>query len=609
MWPTDSTGRYAIAFVGAGPGDPELITIKGKKLLEQADIVLYTGSLIPEALVTGLSADIVNSAPLTLEEVVSLLKQAFDTRKKIVRLHTGDPAIYSTIREQIRALAKERIPYFVVPGVTAGFAAAAALGTELTIPGKTQTVIFSRIAGRTPVPNTEDVERLASIKASIVLYLSVHKIREVAEKLIAGGYSSDTPVAVAEKVTWPEQRIVTGTLSTIADRVKLEGIRKTAVILVGEAVGDFASSSERSLLYHPEFSHAARKSAPLETVQTKIDLSCTFDELHIAFLGKRGKKLGMKIKSAIYAPRIDLLHFRSLKPLIDSQKLWKKRVGLIFVTAAGIAVRTLARNIKSKAEDPAVIVVDEAGKNVVSLLSGHLGGANKLCTSVASVIGANPVITTASDSLNLVPIDLWARFHQLEPVSREGLKKAASRLISQGSLKTYSDLSIDKLPPGLSKVESMEEAELVISIKNLKPSEKQIHLVPKIVAIGIGCHNHISSEHLIQNLNDFAKSHNLHMASICCFASIDRRRDTPALFETARMLNIPLKFFSRYELGTLQVKTPSKVVNNALGIKGVAEPAALMAAGDRASLLIPKKKYDNMTIAAALGRYVLGSSF
>jgi len=603
MWPTDSKGKYAIAFVGAGPGDPELITIKGKKLLEQADIVLYTGSLIPEALVSGLSADIINSASLTLEEVVSLLKQGFNTGKKIVRLHTGDPAIYSTIREQIRTISQENIPYFVVPGVTAGFAAAASLGVELTIPNKTQTVIFSRIAGRTPVPPNEKIESLAAIRASLILYLSVHKIDEVAKRLIEGGYPPETPVAVVEKVSWPDQKIIKGVLETITNKVQAEGIKKTAVILVGDAVGDLDSCKERSLLYHPGFSHAARKS------ESNIDLTDAFKELYIAFLTKRGEKLGKNIKSIIEYPQVNLLHFKTLKPLITSQKIWKKGVGLIFIMASGIAIRTIAQQIKSKREDPAVIVVDEAGKNVVSLLSGHLGGANKLCHMVADAIKARPVITTASDSLNLVPIDLWAKNHQLEPVSKDGLKKAASRLVSEGVLRIYSDLPIDELPPGLLKTSSLEEAELIISIKrNINISEKQIHLVPKIVAIGIGCHNHISSEHLMHNLNDFMKSHNLHRASISCFASIDRRRDTPALYEAARELNIPLKFFSSEDLGTLQVTTPSNIVENALGIKGVAEPSALLAAGEKADLLVPKQKYNNMTIAAAKSHLVLGSS-
>ena len=603
MWPTDSKGKYVIAFVGAGPGDPELITIKGKKLLEQADIVLYTGSLIPEALVSGLSADIINSASLTLEEVVSLLKQGFNTGKKIVRLHTGDPAIYSTIREQIRTISQENIPYFVVPGVTAGFAAAASLGVELTIPNKTQTVIFSRIAGRTPVPPNEKIESLAAIRASLILYLSVHKIDEVAKRLIEGGYPPETPVAVVEKVSWPDQKIIKGVLETITNKVQTEGIKKTAVILVGDAVGDLDSCKERSLLYHPGFSHAARKS------ESNIDLTDAFKELYIAFLTKRGEKLGKNIKSIIEYPQVNLLHFKTLKPLITSQKIWKKGVGLIFIMASGIAIRTIAQQIKSKREDPAVIVVDEAGKNVVSLLSGHLGGANKLCHMVADAIKARPVITTASDSLNLVPIDLWAKNHQLEPVSKDGLKKAASRLVSEGVLRIYSDLPIDELPPGLLKTSSLEEAELIISIKrNINISEKQIHLVPKIVAIGIGCHNHISSEHLMHNLNDFMKSHNLHRASISCFASIDRRRDTPALYEAARELNIPLNFFSSEDLGTFQVTTPSNIVENALGIKGVAEPSALLAAGEKADLLVPKQKYNNMTIAAAKSHLVLGSS-
>ncbi len=609
-WPKDEEGRYAIAFVGAGPGDPELITLKGRRLLEEADLVVYTGSLVPKDLISGLPAQVVDSAPLTLEEIMALLKRGYDSRKRVVRLHTGDPALYSTIGEQIARLAEDEIPYFVVPGVTAGFAAAASLGIELTIPGQTQTVIISRISGRTPVPPKEDMERLAAVQASLVLYLSVHKIEEVVEKLAKGGYHGNTPVAVVEKATWPEQKVIMGTLETITRKVEAAGIKRTAVILVGEAVGDPDKSRQRSLLYHPSFSHAARPHAKEITGGPggpPVDLTF-FDRLYVVFLNKRGNKLGRKIQKGIQHPHVELVTFKAFKELHRSGALWNKGVGLIFIMASGIVIRSIAPCIKSKKEDPAVVVLDESGMNAISLLSGHLGRANELCRVTASLTGARPVITTASDVLGLAPIDLWAEAHDLEPVSKDGLKRAASLLVSKKELKVYTEFQVHSLPPGVVQTTTLDEADLVVSLKKRgNASPGAVHFVPKIVSIGIGCHSHISAEQLFATLMKFLAGHDLHEASVKCLASIDRRRDTPALFEIAKRLGIPLRFFSREELSRLEVQTPSEMVESSIGLKGVAEPAALLAAGSTASLIIPKRKYGHMTLAAAMDRFSLTS--
>lgn len=248
-----------VVFLGAGPGDPELITLKGRRLLDEADVIVYAGSLVNPALLDNVQAEIHDSAGMTLDEVLAVLTEAWRAGKKAVRLHTGDPSLYGAIREQMQHLSKENIPYTVVPGVSSALAAAAALQAELTVPEVSQTVIFTRQAGRTPVPEQESLRKLAAIQASMCIFLSVSMIDKVAGELTAGGYPEDTPIAVVEKASWPDQHIVRGTLADIADKVKASAIRKTAMIVVGRALSDDPAAASK--LYDAGFSHEYRKSS------------------------------------------------------------------------------------------------------------------------------------------------------------------------------------------------------------------------------------------------------------------------------------------------------------------------------------------------------------
>lgn len=247
-----------IHFVGAGPGDPELITVKGARLLTEADIVIYTGSLVPAALIKDLTGEIHNSAGLNLDQVMEIMIPAARDGKKIVRLHTGDPAIYGAINEQISRLTDEDIPFRVIPGVSSATATAAALATELTLPEVAQTVIITRRAGRTPVPAKEDLKLLAAHQTTMLILLSIGMIEEVVSDLIAGGYPPDTPVAVVEKVSWPEERHIRGDLAGIAEEVKKAKITKTAIIAVGRVLAQ-APPPALSKLYDKHFSHGYRQ--------------------------------------------------------------------------------------------------------------------------------------------------------------------------------------------------------------------------------------------------------------------------------------------------------------------------------------------------------------
>ena len=251
--------KTKICFVGAGPGDPELITVKGRKALDNADVVIYAGSLVNPALLDGIKAEIFDSAKMNLDEIIAIMKKGAEGNKAVVRLHTGDTSFYSAISEQIERLRELNIPYEVIPGVSSAMAGAAILGQELTIPEISQTVIFTRMEGRTPVPPTERLGSLASHRATMAIFLSVGMIEKVRDELLQG-YPEDTPVVIIEKASWPDQRVVRGALKDIASLVKDAGIRKTALIYVGESLrASEASLGKESKLYHKDFKHEYRK--------------------------------------------------------------------------------------------------------------------------------------------------------------------------------------------------------------------------------------------------------------------------------------------------------------------------------------------------------------
>lgn len=249
-----------VHIVGAGPGDPELITMKGARYLQEADVVIYAGSLVNPALLDYCKegAEIHNSASMTLDDVVATIEQAESAGKMTVRLHTGDPAIYGAIQEQMDAFRKKGIDYDVIPGVSSFLATAAALKQEYTLPGISQTVIITRNEGRTPVPEREKLRALAAHQSTMCIFLSITMLDKVVEELIAGGYTESTPIAIVQRASWPEQKIVRATLGTIVAEIADKNIDRTAMIVVSNCLG---ADYELSRLYAPEFSHMFREAS------------------------------------------------------------------------------------------------------------------------------------------------------------------------------------------------------------------------------------------------------------------------------------------------------------------------------------------------------------
>ena len=249
-----------IYFVGAGSGAPDLITVRGAKLLSEADVIVYAGSLVNPALLDykKQGCEVYDSARMTLEEVIAVMVPAAQAGKTVVRLHTGDPCVYGAHREQMDELDKLGIPYEVCPGVSSFCGAAAALKAEYTLPNVSQTVILTRMEGRTPVPEKEQIESLAAHGATMVIFLSAGQLEKLSQRLIAGGYAPETPAAIVYKATWPDEKVIRTTVAGLAEAAKREGVTKTALITVGGFLGD---KYDRSKLYDPAFTTGFREAS------------------------------------------------------------------------------------------------------------------------------------------------------------------------------------------------------------------------------------------------------------------------------------------------------------------------------------------------------------
>lgn len=252
-----------VYFVGCGPGDPDLITIRAKKLLQKADVIVYSGSLIPDQILKmGKKAKSYDAAGLVREEIFEILKKNAKQDKIVIRLHDGDPAIYGAIREQTDNLTKEGIDFEIIPGVTSFLASSAALGIQLTLPGVTQTIIVTRAEKRTAVPKQEQISELAKHKSTMIFYLSVHLLQDIVKETVKGGYPKSTPVAVVYRASWPDQKIIVGTLGDIVKKVWAEKITRTAIVMIGDVIRP--KSYEYSKLYDKTFSHGYRRAKNLK---------------------------------------------------------------------------------------------------------------------------------------------------------------------------------------------------------------------------------------------------------------------------------------------------------------------------------------------------------
>lgn len=629
-----------VTIVGAGPGASDLITLRGRNALRQADVVLYAGSLVsPEQLgVCPPHCRLYDSARLTLEEQVALMAEAARAGQRVVRLHTGDPAMYGATNEQATALAREGIGVRVVPGVSSVFAAAAALGCELTSPEICQSVVLTRTPGRTPMPAGEDAAAFARTGATLVFFLSAGRIDSLMRHLMEeGGLAPDTPAALAYRVSWPEERILRGTVGDLARRAQEAGIGRQALILVGRALGDMAADDGDhavSRLYDSHFSHGYRNTLPHEAFAGACALYA-FTRRGLACALSLAAGLGLPCRLYATLPPEDVaavpvadMSDLSLPPVLplDGPELdaqlargWQAFAAHIFVGATGIAVRKIAPLLRDKTCDPAVICVSESGAHVISLASGHLGGANRLARRAARITGGQAVISTATD-LNGLPA-----FDELAALTR-------ARLLNADAVRPLHAALLRGLPvdfcgpeeifaahlaalPNLRRIDRPEAAtaeQAVIwcetdgaALRRRCPARHVLVAESRCLVLGLGCRRGLSPEELVRLAEEFLERQagGIRPGQIACLASCALKRDEPALAALARRWGVPLRFFETTALAAVPVPTPSATVRERAGTPSVCEAAALLAARDGGDLpprlLCPKWKAESATFALA----------
>ena len=636
-----------VHFVGAGPGACDLITVRGMNRIKEADVIIYAGSLVNPVLLSYAKADceIYNSAHMTLEDVVSVMLDAEAAGKGTVRLHTGDPSVYGAIREQMDLLDEYGIAYDVCPGVSAVFGAAASLACEYTLPDVTQTLILTRAEGKTPVPEKENLRSLAAHRASLVLYLSSGLARKVRQELLIGGYAEDTPVAVVYKATWPEEKIIRTTLAKLPEDMEAAGITKTALIIVSPALG---SVYEKSRLYDAAFATEYRGATEIAFpagIRRVLLITCSVRGY--ATMQKLAKKLenisGAEIIAKVKCEALPEVSMKeTVKACVD--EYFEQVDAIVFVTASGIAVRSVAEHLTHKSKDPAIVCMDECSKHVISLVSGHAGGAKALTQMLADVMWATPVITTATDVEGQFSIDDYAREHNLvvthwakaKAISAEVLATGAKPVwvdeaeVSQEEEKNACEICKEQKSTGIDvgKIENdgceneigvqklqIGSHQVVITPQDVSVDAQTLQLIPRCIVAGVGCKKGIpvdKIEHAVQDA--FAKA-GLRMEALCAVVSIDLKKEEAGLLEFCETRNVPFETYAAEELQAVPgTYSASEFVSGVTGVDNVCERSAVKYASEHGmnqgeqllgrqakhgELLLRKQAYGGVTVALA----------
>lgn len=595
-----------IHFVGAGPGAPDLITVRGARLLSEADVIVYAGSLVNPALLERAkpTSTVLDSAGMTLEQVLSVMEEAEAAGKTTVRLHTGDPSLYGAIREQMDALAAAGVSFDVTPGVSSLFGAAAALKAEYTLPGVSQSVIVTRVDGRTPCPAGERLRDMAAHGCTIALFLSAGLLDRVERELAAGGFAPDAPAAIVYKATWPDERVLRCTVSTLARTAEEEGIANTALVLVG---GFLADSYERSRLYDPAFSHGFRAASACGHTG-RIPRSIAF----IAFT-KRGCRLAVRLAEGLaregartsvagpgrFAEACGIEAYKSAASWVERH--FPSEQALVFVSAAGIAVRCIAPYVRDKFSDPAVVSVDEAGTVAIPLLSGHVGAANDVARALARLAGGQAAVSTATDVNGLFSVDEWACDQGLALVEREVAKEVSAALLEGRQVGFASEFAIEgALPAGFGEAAGQAVGVYVGFDTECAPFARTLHLIPRTAVLGMGARRGVSEQALERVAARALAAAGVPKQAVAAVASIDLKRDEAGLARFAEAHGWPLRFFSAEELQQVEGSfSESDFVRSVTGADNVCERAAVACGG---KLRVRRVAGDGATAALALAR-------
>lgn len=578
--------RGRVHFLGAGPGAARHLTRRTFSLLRRADLVVAADSLVAPDVIGLARGRVLTSSELPLEGIVPPMIEAARRGDLVVRLHSGDPAVYGAIAEQMAMLREAGCPYEVTPGVSSVFAVAAALGVELTEPGGAQTVVLTRHGKRVPTRERERLRELAAHGASLAIFLSASAAKEVERELLEAGLDPETPAAVAYRVSWPDEAIERTTVARIAKTVRRLGVQRHTLILVGDAL---EPGSARSRLYDSGHAHVHRG----RTAASVPDLARA--PAMVAITGP-GERLAKRLARLL--PGCTLI-----KDAHQLPRLFEEGRPIVAFMAVGAAVRLLAPVLRDKCSEPPVVAVDDGGRFAVSLVGGRAAGANRLASYVASVLGAEAVVTTAAERLGRPALDLaladlgW----RVEEPRRLAALEAA--VVNREPLGFYGP-GLDP-PPGFDfrAVRSLAAASrygvgLAVSDRLLGELPPRWSLArPRRLVLGFGCSSSASPQDAVELAQVALGEAGLAAAGVRQLTTIDRRRDHAATLALARTLDAETVAFSSEELDRVPVPNGSRKVKRAVGTASVAEASALLASGGR--LLLEKRAGRRVTVAVA----------
>lgn len=599
--------------VGAGPGDPDLLTVRARRVLEAAGTVVYADSLVDPRLLEAVRPDAVvrGTSGMTLEPIVELLVAAARRGEVVARVHSGDPGIYGAIAEQLARLDEAGVPWEVIPGVPSPMAAAAALGCELTVPGVAQAVVICRVGGRTPMPPGQDLRALARPGVSLCILLSAAYAAEVTAALRDGGVDGATPAVIAERVSWPDERVSWGTVDDLAARMRELGIRRQALVLVGPAFRP-ASARLRSSLYSPDHAHVFRPSGSAANGGG--------GEVAVYALTAAGAAVGARVAAAVAGARLHLpARLAAAVPGARAEgggargvvaRLVATHRAVVLVMATGAAVRLVAPHLADKLRDPAVVAVDDAGRWAVPLAGAHARGGNRLARQVAAALGAEAVVTTASDGRPWPAPDEVVAARGWRAEDRRGLAAVTAALLDGDPVGLVQECgepweAAGDWPACLRRHPDLDalraaapRAAIVIGDRPVEAGPGWLVLRPPTAVLGVGCEAGVDDGELAGAVDAALAEAGLSPLAVAAVGTLDRKCDEPALRRLCAERGWPLRGHPAEALAVVAVPTPSAVVARAVGTPSVSEAAALLGAPGGA-LRLAKRVRGRVTVAIA----------
>ena len=605
--------KALVEFVGAGPGAEDLITVRGLRALEQADLVVYAGSLVNPAHLKACKADCtcLDSASMNLGEQIEAMSDAALAEKRVVRLHTGDPAMYGAINEQIRGLAQKGVAASIIPGVSSVFAAAAALGCELTSPDVSQSVVLTRTPGRTPMPQGEDAAAFARTGAMLVFFLSTGKVGELMLHLMEqGGLAEDTPAAIVYRASWPDERILRGTVGDIARQAEGAGLGRQALVIVGRALG---ANGTASRLYDADFSHGYRNRLVSENFDGRCALYAFTDKgLTRAREIAAGLGLPTVLHSTSPSNAEGIMHISAQD--FDSRLAanWAQFDAHIFIGATGIPFRKAAPLLRDKSIDPAVLACPESGSHVIALTSGHFGGTNRLARRIARITGGQAVIGSPADVNSLPAFDEAAAQEHARILNPEAVRALHAALLDGSPIAFCGTRAVFERHFASTGQVAFFENPLDVTCghailwdsENTLPEEVlYLDVSSRAFVLGVGCRRGVKPQELRLVAERYLSEFGLNAENIASIATCTVKEDEPAILGLGEAWQVPVAFHSAEELDAVPMSAPSEKVREKVGTASVCEAACLLSAGygsiPQPTLYAPKAAFGDVTLALA----------